>query len=379
MKQYIKNTLIYLFIATVFLGIGYFFTHQYKLYQTKKIVSTIAPIKENNSNGIEKNPVLVLRLKNPEVWMDMYRGDPAVLGQPDALWSYVKQHISAFEFARSNIDPIWMSYSNLQQLVAMIKKNNIPMNMELFGPNTFASKCPIDDSNGICSADYDMTHFIDPVENLGGHLHFLNLDWQIQILLQDLKVTYPSWTYQQRLDKSRDYLVDYIKTIRQKYPNTEFFLLSNFPNWRWKGAPSNPLASNWGDYWDVVSTIVPGTKNAGVPLRGITIDYPYNYMTQRGQDMTTWVQRVRDFEKYARSNGLEFNLIINSQQGGQTSDAAFASDTLSDIGFYQAAGGHPDRYIVETWYPHPVQVVPETSLNSMTNLIMRVIQKLGQK
>jgi beta-lactamase class A len=50
MNQPIKNALIYIVIALIGLGAGYFFTRQYDLAQTKKIISTIVPVRENNFN-----------------------------------------------------------------------------------------------------------------------------------------------------------------------------------------------------------------------------------------------------------------------------------------------------------------------------------------
>jgi hypothetical protein len=43
---------------------------------------------------------------------------------------------------------------------------------------------------------------------------------------------------------------------------------------------------------------------------------------------------------------------------------------------YIRAGGHPTRWFVQTWYPFPKEVVPETTPNTMTSLVKAIIEKL---
>jgi len=62
MKQYIKNILIYIIVAVTFLAVGYFFTHQYDLSQTKKIIATIVPVRENNFDYKFIYPLLTYNL-----------------------------------------------------------------------------------------------------------------------------------------------------------------------------------------------------------------------------------------------------------------------------------------------------------------------------
>ncbi len=94
-----------------------------------------------------------------------------------------------------------------------------------------------------------------------------------------------------------------------------------------------------------------------------------------GAGDTDWVERVRDLERYARSEKLDFNLIINCQIGGGTSDALFSENTLKYLDLYHGAGGRPDRYIVQSWYDYPKTIVPETRAGSMTHLVAEVIRR----
>ena len=89
-----------------------------------------------------------------------------------------------------------------------------------------------------------------------------------------------------------------------------------------------------------------------------------------------WTKRALDLERYVENQGLEFNLIVNSCVGGDKSSEAFAKGTLDYIDAYRKAGGHPKRYIVQTWYKYPEKVYPEDEPNTMTNVLMRAIKNV---
>ena len=89
-----------------------------------------------------------------------------------------------------------------------------------------------------------------------------------------------------------------------------------------------------------------------------------------------WIKRVRDYEDRCRAEGLDVNLIVNSERGGQPSDELFCRETQQMVDTYLKAGGRPTRWFVQSWYPHPKQIVPETAPHSMTALVKAVIQEV---
>jgi len=44
------------------------------------------------------------------------------------------------------------------------------------------------------------------------------------------------------------------------------------------------------------------------------------------------------------------------------------------VDLYRQAGGRPTRWFVQSWYPHPKQIVPETAPHTMTALLKAVIE-----
>jgi hypothetical protein len=70
-------------------------------------------------------------------------------------------------------------------------------------------------------------------------------------------------------------------------------------------------------------------------LDGLTVDNPYEYLIGEFRSVkiadpktVDWLGRVRSYEDFARERGLKFNLIVNSQRGGNTSDELFFRETL---------------------------------------------------
>jgi hypothetical protein len=122
---------------------------------------------------------------------------------------------------------------------------------------------------------------------------------------------------------------------------------------------------------------------ADIQLAGVTVDNPYEYlvgshMSVKLKDPTTvnWIARVRSYEDFARGRGLKFNLIANSEAGGKESDELFYTNTLKMIDAYLKAGGRPHRWFIQSWYEHPVEVVPESARFSMTALVKAAMRRI---
>jgi len=115
----------------------------------------------------------------------------------------------------------------------------------------------------------------------------------------------------------------------------------------------------------------------------VTIDNPYDYLI--GEHFSVgladpksvdWLGRVRAYEDRCVGEGLEVNLIVNTERGGTESDERFYRETLEMVDTYLRAGGRPTRWIVQTWYPYPKRIVPESEGFTMTALAKGVIEKV---
>jgi len=180
-----------------------------------------------------------------------------------------------------------------------------------------------------------------------------------------------------------------MRAALKRHPKLRFFLLTNFPNWGYKGDVSyhgtGPNRQQLGDYDEVVNIVLRKVNAAGLNFAGITVDNPYEYLIGEHKSSTlkdpsniNWLKRVRMYEKFCDVRRLPFNLIINSETGGGTSDKEFYKRTLKMLETYINSGGNPSRYIVQSWYPFPEKTVPENKPYTMTYLVKAVLKKLEE-
>ena len=101
MESHIRNGLIYIAIAIVAVGLGCFLTHQYDLYQTKKIISSITPLRENNFNYKFIYPLLSYNLNGVSAFLE----DTTLTGR---LNDYIRT-----QYQKNNAESISVYYRDL--------------------------------------------------------------------------------------------------------------------------------------------------------------------------------------------------------------------------------------------------------------------------
>lgn len=315
----------------------------------------------------------------PEVWLCAGARIVELL-RPEAEWPFVRRHLTGLKLYVDQINQA--APEQLAAIVRLVKEHHYQVAVELGGCLDFA---PMDDTAGEWSARHELAK-LDKFHAAGGHVDFLDVDGPIRRLLHP-----ENRRDGQRFDsieKAADELVDALRLHRQAHPHTRFWLLTNFPNWEYRGEVSyharGPRRQDYGDYDEVVRVVLRQLEAAGIPLAGVTVDNPYDYLTGEHRSVNlpepksvNWLQRVRAYEDFAREQGLEFNLIVNSERGGQESDERYGRETLAMVDLYRQAGGRPTRWFVQSWYPYPKQIVPETAPHSMTALVKAVIERVG--
>ena len=141
------------------------------------------------------------------------------------------------------------------------------------------------------------------------------------------------------------------------------------------------------DFMGALRDAFPGTYKPN--YAGFTTDSPYrDYMCWGGSetygDAQKHRQKIRLYEAWLQANGVEHQLIANSDVGDASGtqaerdawDSAYADESLRSIVLHQLEGGRPDKVIFESWYDGPFTLVPETKSGSYANLAMRGIKYL---
>ena len=182
-------------------------------------------------------------------------------------------------------------------------------------------------------------------------------------------------------------VVSYMQVMREKFPAVQFVIIMNFPNWGWKGKPAfltgpgRTGTMNWGDANLALEALFPAVEKAGQSIYALQGDFPWRYFAEQPTDAIAatvdWPERILQLESYARDKGTRFNLTANSETG-YVSAQAFSADSLKYLDAYLAAGGKPDNLVVQSWYPHPVDLLPESEPHTGTWLSARFIERLRE-
>ncbi|MCL5270023.1 MAG: hypothetical protein M1457_05620, partial [bacterium] len=300
-----------------------------------------------------------------------------------------------WEFSKYNADVLLMfidqinqaDINDLRDLVTVLNRYNIKVAVEMGGLVDW--RASYGDQSGEESATIEMgkvKKFTDPVEHggAGGKITYIDMDGPIRRMLYPAPDrTEKGW---HTVDSATDELVDSIRMWKTAYPDVKIFVLTNFPNWGWKGGPAyhnfsyTAGAQGYGDYHQVIQMIVAKTRAAGLPVSGVTVDNPHdyaNYVFTSNQPSVTagidWFARMLDLEAYIEGEGLDFNLIFNCSKGGTPArggtNQLYHDHSLQYVDEYHSRGGTPARYIFESWYTLPSIWVPESDPYSMMGLV----------
>jgi hypothetical protein len=262
-------------------------------------------------------PAAAQRIDQPEVWL--CAGDRiADLLDPEAEWPFVQQQLTGIKFYIGQLygprgQSTGVSVDRLRQFVRLVRAHDLKVAVELGGCLDFS---PLDDTAGEWSARRELTA-IDRFYAAGGHVDYLDIDGPIRRLMHP-KNPRDGRSFDS-IEKAADELVDALRIHRLAHPETKYWLLTNFPNWGWRGGVSyharGPQRQDYGDYDQVVRIVLDKLKTVGIALDGVTVDNPYEYLFGEFRSVkipdpksVDWFGRVRSYEDFARENDLTFNL-----------------------------------------------------------------------
>lgn len=251
------------------------------------------------------------------------------------------------------------SIEELTQLATLVKQKNLQVSVEVGG----LLNPDWGDQIGEKSAERELPS-LRRWRDVGGRLDQIELDGP-----ERRAKGFASWGK----DSTKfitDYKViareidEYMALVANEFPKIRFILLVNFPNWGWRGKPSyhgrRLNRQDYGDYFESLSTILPVIQAAGPKFSGLMIDNPYDYAsgkfksaTLNPQSSEDWMNRIADLRQVAKSYGLTCGLILNSQNGGKTSDEVFSKETLEYAEMIKRNKIVFDQAVIQSWYAYP--------------------------
>jgi hypothetical protein len=224
---------------------------------------------------------------------------------------------------------------------------------------------------------------IEEIASYGGKLEFLSWDG---IFLHSYNLHQTKENFRTP-DEGIEAVADAVKLIKDQYPDFELIPLPNLPNWDVTDAEGNTIPHNAGNnsapdkanatWMELCDLFLEKMNEKGVenPINFIQIDHPFNYYTK---GLETSKQRVQAIKDYCTENNLELMVIVNSSLNGMTqenTDAKFKEDCLQYLDYLRKDGIDPQYIDLESWYPYPQYLTPETKENSFSNVIRDVGKK----
>lgn len=315
-------------------------------------------------------------------------------GQARDTWRFVQQNVQALALHNNTIAK--GTREQLAGLKAVVDRDHLAVVAEIGGLEQW--RAPAGDRFGEESAEEEMSWsrlWWQPVEEggCGGVYDYIILDDPIY------RGLYPEDKDEGRsLDMVANEIADAALLWRERFPQIRLVLGSNFPNWGWKGEPAyfdmpaikGPLGR--GDYHPMLLRTVEVLKQRAVPLWGLILDNPYDYVEKLALSNQSeriapvdFIARLKDVEQTARGLGLKFGLYMNTDlqdlepEGILTTaerDAIYYTHVRSYFERVRAAGMEPDFWSTYTWMKSPTKLVPETEPYTQSWNVGRYVRSL---
>jgi hypothetical protein len=214
----------------------------------------------------------------------------------------------------------------------------------------------------------EITDMIEFIAAAGGKLEFFTWDGMM----------FRCFINERSPEEGIEAVAEAVRIIKESYPEFEIIPLPNLPNWTFMDIPYNAsdFAGRSGvPSWDYLCDIyLEKAAGKGVKTNFIQVDHPFNYYHRNSREESA--RRLAAIKTYCEENDMEMILIVNSAgyrdlPAGQV-DARFREDCLQYLEDLEEDGITLDYVDVESWYPYPQYLVPETKKNSFTNTIRDV-------
>ena len=317
-----------------------------------------------------------------DVWMcPDFRMDPNRLFETGAPWQQARDAIQVYQFhfrllADADRQGDWSRdwKVNLDRAVLATSENAISLAVETAG--LYGSQ---PGETGLKSAQAELP-LLNRITKSGGTIRFLALDGPISRVIKGGRPAGDggaAGTLNYSLDETIRHLVTYVKTIRASHPKTEIGLITNFPHWDFEGreayfGKSSYSAGSGISYDQVLDALLKALAAEGERIGFVHADCPFDYFSATRSPYTPhWSgeqERLLALEAYCRKKGVRFGLIYNSEARLAGRDRQFYEETLQLLQRYRAAGGHPDTFIVESWFEFPRALLPDSRLHTFTRL-----------
>ncbi|VGO13649.1 hypothetical protein PDESU_02206 [Pontiella desulfatans] len=256
-------------------------------------------------------------------------------------WSAVLENISHFKFYSTPV--VWLNKREpalLSQSVA---------NLAAMGKD-FAVEVGI--RKGHESTEEGI---LDPITAAGGTVDFIITDNVfVKSQFKASTTNIYNWTYE---DAVTNYAT-YVAGIKENYPDLKVGILEAAFRFHWEDQaifPAEDPSKDYGDLKTILVDVIAACDALGTKIDIFQPEYSYERIvnTENG-----WA-KLQAMEAFCEQQGLEFYFLFNDHTGGNTSDQLFHENVMNCLREVKANGLTPALGTVQSWYDHPVAILPE--------------------
>lgn len=323
----------------------------------------------------------------PQIWMLDNNLGQGIL-PPDAedvflqpeQWSQAGKALDVyfFRWRELALNPLYTDDYLQNHLIPVLKQRNIAIGLEVYG----ALWAQATVANGKTRGEYyreQETELIQRIQSLGGEVEYINL---LSVLSKqpppdtwgnsEIYETVDSGSVTQRVMD----IIEYVQDMKSKFPDIkigELDSLIRFPEWR-----------DGSGYYIAQSMF----QEAGVHLDFWIVDLPYE-IPQYTTWGITWADLVQAQNIVHDELNSPFGVVLASRissssslpgpviEPGETAASQTHINTLRFIDRFREAGGDPDIYFSNLYFPEPALLLPDSNPNIFSQ--MRTIKEIGNK
>lgn len=374
----------------------------------------------------------------PAVWAGHLLFLPSFIGRQaywrswavsGSRWDTLASKVSVLQFFLPNIEnairsdvPDWSTPQYFSRFVSAISQAKLEVAIE--DGFTFRDRLA---QIGQQSGEEAAALVIASLKNLfdaGGTVDRYVLDGALRSLLmrwdpQSSRYVRTALSAEQAVDE----LVDFWLLLSKRMPAIRFYLLVNFPNWKYAGVGPyrvDPAFPSSIDYRALIQRAFVRAQANQIPLEGVVVDSPYEYTAgligpndgegplHNNYSTIDWADRVRGLGVDVKALGGRFVVIVNSvahlypmtstscgtsneSTATVLASAEYKRRTLLYLALLKAKAVLPDGLIVESWHTLcrgrwdaqlgrvvdqgpviPRWVLPDTEANTLADLAIAV-------
>jgi hypothetical protein len=293
------------------------------------------------------------------IWIAPHLGVDRIFA-PGAKWERAKTKVDVFKFY---VDPV-RDYppEMLARAVATLRAAGIAIAVEAGGLRGF--QC-----DGRKMANLELRK-LEALFRAGGRLDFLVLDAPFGYSLATGSRGNCGYTPERAVRE----LVAYVETVRARLPEVRIGIIEPVPWYEVEEYGTSLPNVRWGDLLEILALLLDALEERGERLDFFHADSPYSY-NERLRDREGW-EKLRTVQEFVQARGVRFGLIYNTAMGGGSSDRQFFVETMRGLARFEQAGGEPDDFVVQTWYRHPEEVLPENKTYTFFYLVNKFADRL---